>query len=370
MRKAIVSVLLVMVSMVWATAGFCASVKIGVVGPLTGPVAAAGLDIKNAIELAADEINAGGGIPGVGPIELFFEDDKCTPPDSVAAVNKLVHRDKVLCLIGSVCSSATLAGMVVSEKAQTPQLTTMSTSPAITQKGNKWIFRTAVADTVRAEALADFAIKELKSRNVAIIHDNDDYGRDGAVAFTDRLKTHGITPKVVEAFNRKDKDFTSQLAKAKEAEADLLVVWALLEESSLIVKQARAMNLKAHIGGGDPMAHPRFRELAEGAAEGVFSTVVFLRTDPSPKVQAFVKAYEEKFGKEVDAVPAANYDGLNLLAQAIEKSGADKAKLREALLSIQFSGVTGDLGFDETGECVANPFVVQIQDGKLVKYQP
>ncbi len=363
------SFLLVMAILIGlSSTAFCETVKIGVVGPLTGPVAGPGLDIKNVIELAADEINQSGGIPGVGKIKLFFEDDKCSPPDSLSAMSKVIDRDKVLCVIGGVCSSATLAGMVKSEKTKTPQMTTMSTSPKITQMGNKWIFRTAVVDTLRSKRLADFSVKELHSKNVAIIYDNDDYGQDGSKAFTARLKTFGIEPKVIEAFNRKDKDFTSQLAKAKIAKVDLLVVWAQVEESSLIVKQARAMNLDVNIVGGDPMAHPRFRELAGNSSEGVFSTVSFIRTDTSPKVQEFNKAYETKFNKPTDSVVAANYDGLKLLAKAIEKSGLNKVKLREALLKIEFEGVTGKISFDENGECVTDPFVVVIRDGALVKY--
>ena len=174
---------------------FAGSVKLGVVGPLTGPVAVGGLQTKYGLELAKDEINSRGGIPGVGEIEFIYEDDKCVPPESGNAVNKLVYRNKVLAVIGSVCSSSTMAGMIVSQKAKTPQITAVSTSPAITQKGNKWIFRSSIADATRAGALAEFAVKKLNKKKVGIIHDADDYGRDGAYAFVDKLKEFNIEPK-------------------------------------------------------------------------------------------------------------------------------------------------------------------------------
>jgi len=116
------------------------------------------------------------------------------------------------------------------------------------------------------------------------------------------------------------------------------------------------------------MAHPRFRKLAGKSSEGVFSTVSFIRTDPSPSVQKFNKAYEAKFNKPTDSVVAANYDGLRLIAKAIEQSGIDKTKLRETLLKMEFEGVTGKISFDDRGECVRDPFVVVIRDGNIVKY--
>ena len=97
----------------WTPIVFGETVKLGVVGPLTGPVAVGGIQTKYGLELAKDEINSNGGIPGVGEIEFIYEDDKCVPPESGNAVNKLVYRDKVLAVIGSVCSSSTMAGMIV-----------------------------------------------------------------------------------------------------------------------------------------------------------------------------------------------------------------------------------------------------------------
>jgi len=344
-------------------------IKIGVVSPLTGPVAVGGLHTKNGLELAKDEINGKGGVPGVGNFELIYEDDKCIPPESVNAVTKLVHRDKVLAVIGSVCSSATLAGMTVTEKAKTPQITTVSTSPAITQKGNPWIFRTALVDSSRAEVLAEFAVKVLKAKTIGIIHDADDYGRDGAEAFIAKFKEFNIEPKVKESFNRKDKDFSGQLMKAKNAGVDVLIVWGLPEESSLVLRQIKDLNLNLRVMGGDAMANPRTLELAGAAIEGTFSAIDFVRTDKSPRIQDFVKRYEGRFNTPSDNVAAKGYEGLHLLTQAIAKSGPDKTKLRDTLLTIKFDGITGLTVFDKNGGNLQKLNIVIIKSGTVYKYE-
>ena len=345
------------------------SIKIGVVGPLTGPVAVGGIHTKNGLELAKDEIDGKGGIPGVGNFELVYEDDKCIPPDSVNAVTKLVYRDKVLAVMGSVCSSTTLAGMAVTEKAQTPQITTVSTSPSITQKGNPWIFRMALADSSRANVLAEFAVKVLKAKAIGILHDADDYGRDGAEAFITKFKEFNIEPKVKESFNRKDKDFSGQLMKVKNASVDVLVVWGLPEESSLILRQIKDLNLNVRVMGGDAMANQRTLDLAGPAIEGTFSAIDFVRTDKSPRIQDFVKRYEGRFNTPSDNVAAKGYEGLHLLVQAIAKSGPDKTKLRDTLLAIKYDGMTGLTFFDKNGGNLQKPNVVIIKGGMVYKYE-
>jgi branched-chain amino acid transport system substrate-binding protein len=362
---------LVLFSIVLLSHNFaCAEpIKIGVVGPLTGPVAVGGLHTRNGLELAKEEVDKKGGVPGVGNFELIYEDDKCVPPESVNAVTKLVHRDKVLAVIGSVCSSATLASMAVTEKAKTPQITTVSSAPAITQKGNPWIFRTALADSLRAEALAEFAVKTLKAKVVGIIHDADDYGKDGADAFIAKFKTYNIQPKVNESFNRKDIDFSGQLMKVKNAGADLLIIWGLPEESSLILKQIKDMNLNVRIMGGDAMANPRTSALAGPAIDGVFSAIDFVRTDKSPTVQEFVKKYESKFNTPSDNVAANAYESVYMLKTAITKSGLDKNKLRQTLLDTKFDEMTGVITFDKNGENLRRPNIVVIKNGTVYKYE-
>ena len=369
MKKTTMCLLLSVSILLCAGVSHAATVKIGVVGPLTGPVAVGGLHTKNGLELAKDEINAKGGIPGVGKIELIYEDDKCVPPESVNAVTKLVHRDKVLVVIGSVCTSSTLAGMVVTEKAKTPQITPVSSGAAITQKGNKWIFRTQIADSVRAQVLAEFTVKGLKKKKIGVVHDADDYGRDGADAFIATLKGLGVEPRVRESFNRKDKDFSGQLSKMKNAGVEVLVVWGLPEETSLVARQAKDMGLNIQLMGGDPMANPRTIQLAGPALEGALSAIGFVKTDPSPRVQTFVKKYEARFNTPADNVAANSYDCLHLLAQAIEKSGTDKKKLRDTLLKMRFEGVTGVTTFDDGGGSLLRPGVVTIRGGEVYKYE-
>ncbi len=362
------SVFIVCMFILSVQVAFGETVKIGVVGPLTGPVASGGLDTKYGLEIAKDRINGKGGIPGVGTIELIYEDDKCIPPESANAINKLVYRDKVLVVIGSVCSAATMAGMVVSQKAKTPQVTAVSTSPEITRKGNKWIFRSSIADSMRASILAEFAVTQLKKTKIAIVHDADDYGIDGARAFADRLQELNVKPVVVESFNRKDKDFSGQLSKVAREKAEILVIWGLPGESALVAKQARAMNLDVQFMGGDPITNNAFVTLAGPAAEGAISAIGFIPTDPDPEAQAFVKEIQDRFNRVPTNVCASAYDALFFLAEAIEKSGPDRSKLRDAISQVNYTGLSGTTSFDENGGSLNKPKIVIIRNGQIHRY--
>ena len=117
------------------------------------------------------------------------------------------------------------------------------------------------------------------------------------------------------------------------------------------------------------MASPRTLELAGPACEGVFSAIDFVRTDKSPQIQEFVKKYEARFNTPSDNVAAKAYECLYLLAQAIEKSGQDKTKLRDTVLNMKYDGMTGTTQFDKSGGNLQKPNVVVIKDGMPYKYE-
>jgi len=121
-------------------------VKIGVFGPLTGPVADTGYAMLYGVEMAADEINSAGGIKGVGKIEISSVDSQCMPAKAVDAANKLIYRDKVTAAVGDVCSGATLAAMKIAAQEKVPLLNNTSTAAAITEQGNQWVFRLQARD--------------------------------------------------------------------------------------------------------------------------------------------------------------------------------------------------------------------------------
>ncbi len=345
-----------------------AQVKVGVFGPLTGPVADTGIACKFGVEMAAEEINAAGGIKGVGKVEALSVDSECAPAKAVDAINKLIFRDKVVATIGDVCSGATLAAMKVAAQAETPMLNNTSTSPVITAQGNKWIFRLQASDSKGAKNLTEFAVKKLGLKRIAIMHDNDAYGKDGADVIEKTLKDLGLSAVARLSFGRGDKDFSAQLLKVKEANADGVMFWSIFFDTALALKQARQLGLKFQGLGSDANGYPKFIELAGETSEGFIASAIFFNNDPSPKVQTFVKKFRDKYKKEADPTSSCAYDTMYVLAKAIEKAGSlDKAKIRDALKGTSYDGVTGQISFDETGDSIRKVFEVQVKNGKFVK---
>ena len=155
-------------------------VKIGVVLPFSGPVGADGQRTFSGIQLAADQINASGGIKvknEMRQIELVREDSTCNPRMSVTAVEKLMTRDKVSSVIGDFCSTSTLADAEVAKRNEVPQITPISIAPPITQQGNIWIFRNCDNSDMMARAFVKDAVNSLGIKRWAFLARNDDYGR-------------------------------------------------------------------------------------------------------------------------------------------------------------------------------------------------
>ncbi len=353
----------------FAPNGDAASVKVGVVGPFTGSSAAFGISMREGVQLAVEEINAEGGVRGLGPIEVIAEDDEGRPDVAVAAVTKVVQRDRVRAVIGPINSSNCLASMRVTQREQVPQITPVCASPAITAQGNPYIFRTTLSDSRYASSLAEFAVKTVKLSRFAILHDADDYGTDGANVFERKLRELGITPLVREKWNRGDKDFTAQLLKVKEAKVDALLTWGLAAEIALIAKQARQLGITAPLLGGTGLATPKFLELGGQAVEGTLVTMLFVPDLPEPRVQAFVRRYEARFGRRPDTFAAQAYDSAYLLARALASGGVDGPKLREAIAKTEYKGITGPVIFDETGDRIRGLLVTVIKSGKFVPWQ-
>jgi branched-chain amino acid transport system substrate-binding protein len=356
--------LIIVLLPIWATA----QVKVGVFGPLTGGVADTGFACKYGVEMAAEEINATGGIKGIGKIEIINVDSECMPSKAVDAINKLIYRDNVVATIGDVCSAATLAAMKVAAQAQIPMLNNTSTSSAITSQGNQWVFRLQAKDDKSAKPLLDYAVKKLGLKRIAIMHGSTSYGKDGADALEKYFKDINRSFVGRFSFEMGDKDFSAQLFKIKGVNADGVIFWAVYFDTALALKQAKQLGVDFQALGSDAMGYQKFIELVGDAGEGFVASAIFCNTDPSSKVQNFVKKFKGKYTKEADPTSSCAYDTMYVLAKAIEKAGSlDKAKIRDALRGISYDGVTGKVSFDETGDSIRDVSLVKIQNKKFVK---
>jgi branched-chain amino acid transport system substrate-binding protein len=351
-----------------------ADLKLGVVDDLTGAAAGYGIPHANGIRLAVEEINAAGGIKGIGKIEIILEDDGSKPTEAVNATNKLITRDRVDFMMGSCSSTTTLALVPIHTRAELINLNSCSSSKLITDplptgQPNRWIFRTQYRSDRTAAYVAEFALKELGAKKVGVMNDTNEYGRAAAEGALEGLKKLGHDA-VHQNYNSGDKTFSAQLLTFKEAGVDTVAYFGYYQEAALILKQAKQLGVNFQMVSTDVLHTPVFVELGGVDTNGVLVTTAFTKDSNVPKAVKFTEAYTKRFGKEPTGQSAMGYDAVYLMKLAYEKAGSsDKTKVRDALAATSgFSGITGETRFNERGDDMRPFLVTVISNGKWIPY--
>jgi branched-chain amino acid transport system substrate-binding protein len=339
---------------------------IGVSAPLSGFAAVRGKYIRDGAEFAAKQINQAGGAGGV-QIELKFEDNEGNPTKTASTVEKLLNKDGAKALLVAD-STGTVASMPLVEKAKVPMFVT-AFSPALTDKGNKYVFRSTVSDGISGVQVVDFVVNELKYKKVAIMAADTDYGEGAATAANKELVKLGVPAVANELFKESDRDFSSQLLKVKKSGADVLYIHSYDPSAALVTKQAREMGMTIPIVGVTGLASEQYRDLAGAEnAEGVYVLVAFANTDPDPMVQQYVKDFKAYSNYTADHNVARADAAIRLIAEAVKKAGpSDSDKVAEAIHQLQGVKVPGGtFTFDPTGEGLRQNLLGQWKNGKFM----
>ena len=342
-------------------------IKIGVVGALTGAFAAVGQSQLTGAEMRAKEINAAG---GKYKIELISQDDGSNCDQSVNATIKMITQDNVVAVLGAVNSPCALAMVPTTKRYSTPQFT-FGVGTAITQQGSEWVFRTAVGAPGQAKELAEYAVKKLGHKKIAVLYSDDEYGASMATGFKTALAAMNMQPAASESYPRADQDFTGQLTKIKASGATALFATGSYTASALIAKQARQLGLKVQLLGDTGNATPKYAELGGDAVEGTVLVEPFTPADPDAKVQAFVKRYKDQYGRDPDGWVVEMYDTVSMIHEAVNKSGKiDRKAIRDYAAGLRtgtpYSGMLGTWRFTENGDAMFPLYKVQIKGGQKV----
>lgn len=343
------------------------TIKIGVIQPLTGSVAYNGTSFVDGAKLAAEEINAKGGVDG-NQIQLIIEDGMCKPANSVNAAEKLIQNDKVPVLAGAFCSSATLAVMPVAKKYEIPLVTGVSSNPTLTEKGNEWFFRATETDALLAKSFAKILHDNLKLERLAYVGVNDDWGRGAVDAFSGEIEALGGETVLKEYFEHGTTDYYTLLTKVRAAQPDGLFVAAETQDGSILVKQIKELGIDTKVFGVGSWATADFVGLTGEASEGIHAAVPYAATIENERNKAFVEAYQSKYGDFPGKYSAAGYNTINIIAQAIDRADStDPAAIRDALEKTDYEGVNGRFRFDEKHQAYGIDMVlVQLQGGTPV----
>jgi len=348
-------------------------VKIAVALPLTGDIGALGEGIRRAIQMAVDDHNAS---PASSPkIALAIYDDRSDPKEAVNVANQIASDPSVVGVIGhfnSGCSIPTApfyarAGLVVlSPAASNPQLT-------LQQLSSQWrwprtIFRVNTTDDVQGAVGAEFTRDKLKVKAVSVIQDKTAYGQGVAEEFSKRFQALGGEVLSFNGIQVGDKDFKALLTRVKGEHPGAIYFGGMFSEGGFVVRQARELGIKIPIVTDEANYDPEFLKIAGPAAEGC--TVTFLGRPPDlmESAKAFINEYKTRYpGAEIKAYDHYGYEVAEILLEAIQHVGADRARIVDYVRHIHHHGVLGVTSFDEKGDTLNKTITLfTVKNGQFV----
>ena len=338
-----------------------ADLKIGIMVPTTGSEATYGKDMENAINLAADEINAAGGVLGMNVVTMTG-DAACDPQQATAAATKLVSAE-IAALVGGYCSGATLPTMKIYGDAKIPHVIPAANSTKLidVNMGNAFQINSTGFDQVKT-AISLFEEKGINK--LAIIHQGDGYSEDLAKLTRDKWTEMGKEVVAYEVVNKGEQDQSALVTRIKSKAPDAVFWTAYYADGALVIKQLRQGGYRNLIAVGDGSNSPKLLEIAGKASEGVYCfsnpTVDYL-----PAAKDFHKNYKAKYEQDPDAYAALSYDGMKLMADAINRAGStDKDAVIKALAETKdFTGIAGPITFTDQNTLARSNFVTLVAKG-------
>jgi branched-chain amino acid transport system substrate-binding protein len=344
--------------------------NVGLIASMTGAQAQIGQDSRNGAQLAADEINASGGLLG-HKISLSAEDDASLPSTGVSAAQKLTDSGNLNALLGPDISAVLEAVSPTVARAKIPWIVS-GISPKDFEMKNPWGFGGRPTDAVNAQIMANYAAKTLKVHSTVIIYNLDAYAEPTLPSIEQDDKAAGVKVVRVQGIQDGATSATSQVEAAVNSGAQSIEFWGLLPEAALTLKTVKSLGFKGPVFGANALVNATTLQLAGPAADGAIAATTFVPTNPAPQIQNFVTKYKAQYHAAPDDHGALYYDMMNLLAAAVKKAGStDPDKIRAALAGLKYNGVDGPISFSSAGADVAPSGVIaQAQNGqaKVVQF--
>ena len=333
--------------------------RIGVMESVTGPGESYGTVMVQAKQMAADEINAAGGIDG-RPLQLIVQDSKCGAQDAITAYNKLTDVDGVKLILGTSCSGAMLGAAPLAEGDGVVMLSASATNPDIAEAGD-YIFRTAINDA-NLGIDAGNAMWVDGVRSVAMINELTDYAQAVQIVTAQRFEELGGSVLLAESYPSDATDFRSQLTKLIETDPDAIFIAAQSEfTGGTIVSQTRDLGYEGALYSESVVSGTQALEIAGDAADGLKAII------PNPDLdtdrgQEFLDNFRQRYGfVTLPWFLGSAYDTVYIAAECLGETGDDQDAdgIRDCLYDLTYSGAIGDgYSFDDKGEVVGLANVV------------
>lgn len=340
-----------------------ASVNIGVISPVTGPVALDGEAFRHGAELAVKEVNAAGGVLG-SQLALIIEDGECKPNVSASAAEKLMVRDSVPVLVGAHCSPATAAVIPLAERQKVPFVSGISSAPSLTATRREWFFRLAPTEALTASAAVPYFVEKLGFKSISFLALNDEWGRQAAEANATLLAQKGVKVISTDYFLPGESEFGATLTKIKSANPDAIFVASNTREAILTAKKIQEIGMtQKRIGVG---AWPTNTFISRAGDAGMGWTVIsqYVPTLDTPRNHKFVEDFQKAYKVVPDKYAVSGYDAIHVVADAIKRAGkAEAAPIRAALEKADLEVVQGHVTFDANHQAYTNAVISENSNG-------
>ena len=346
-----------------------ADIVIGLIAPVTGPVAAYGNQVKNGAETAVAEINKKGGILGE-KVVLKIADDAGEPKQGVSAANQLIG-EGIRFVVGPVTSGVAMPASDALAENGILMVTPTATTPALTNRGLTTVLRTCGRDDQQAEVAANYVLKSLKDKRIAIINDKAAYGKGLADAFKATLNKGGVKEVLNDAITPGDKDFSALTTRLKAENVDVIYFGGYHPEGGLLARQLADLGIKPLIIGGDGLSNTEYWSIGNKAAVGTMFTNAS-DASKSPNSKAATEALAAR------QIPAEAFTLNAYAAVEVLKAGIEKAKTKDDAQAVakalksgeKITTAIGDLTYGETGDLTSQTFdLFKWEDGKIVAAQ-
>ncbi|MGN6319558.1 branched-chain amino acid ABC transporter substrate-binding protein [Trinickia sp.] len=342
------------------------TVKIGVPVPLSGSYSTAGKDILNGAQLAANDINAHGGVLGK-KIELVPQDDQCDADAAAQAAQTLVGKE-VVAVAGGYCSSSALPELRVFHGAGLAFVMDASTNPELTEKGWDNAFRTIGRDDEQGPFAAKLMKEVLHAKKVAVINDNTTYSKGLAENTIEALKKQGIEVVYDDAVTPGQIDYADVAKQVAETKPDVIYYTGYYPEAAAIARDVRQLKLPVkYLMGGDATTDPTLIKTAGASAKGMICTTAPLpRFLTGAKARRFIDDYKKAYGASPGPYSIYEYDAVMVTAKAIADAKSTKpADIVAALHKISnYAGATGDITFNDKGDRAKAVYMAIIAQGQ------
>ncbi|MGS0765538.1 ABC transporter substrate-binding protein [Syntrophomonas curvata] len=345
-------------------------IKLGFLGATTGSVANYGIPGQKGMEMAIEELNAGGGVLGK-EVKGIYLDNKGDSSEIALIADKYVNRDKVVAMVGDPCTGLTKIAAEIAQKNKTVIFSAGATGTDVVEIGD-YVFRNTLLDTLAVPLVVDWMMNTKGWKSFAVVTSlNNGYSTALTPVFKGEIEKQGGKIVIEESINDEEMDFTAQITNIKKAKPDVLVFTGYYREAALLMSEAKKQGLDINLVGGDGLYG---QDLAKLGGKAVEEKVIFYcgfsfsGDGSNPKTEKFVETYRAKYKDEPDMFSAQYYDAVMILAKAMKDTNStDPSVFKSELAKLKdYPGVSGNTTFRSNREPIKSPVcLITVKDGKL-----